>query len=365
MKRIYILSIAVLLALSSCKNNDEFTISGKVGNAGEIKKVLLYETGQIIDSAFLNGENEFKFKRVSIEPNFYNIVIGENKYLVIAKNGDELDFSADLKNPNGIYEIEGSTESKRISQFSVLNADFGKINQKIQEEYGKEIGENPEAKDSIFNIYMPRFQKNMEEYSKMALKFAEDNKENLAGFYAIGSIDPSKYETDLIKYSEEIKSKYPNNKNVQLFVSKMADIKRISIGQFAPTFESSTPDGKLIKLSDFKGKYVLLDFWASWCAPCRQENPNLVKQYNVFKGKNFTILGISLDDNKDAWVKAIKTDNLTWTQVSELNGWESKVAAQYKVEGIPASFLVDPSGKIIAKNLRAEELAIILKKVLL
>jgi peroxiredoxin len=109
---------------------------------------------------------------------------------------------------------------------------------------------------------------------------------------------------------------------------------------------------------------VLIDFWASWCRPCRIENPTVVKAYNQFKSKNFTVLGVSLDRAKDAWVKAIADDNLTWTHVSDLKFWSNEVAQKYKVESIPQNFLVDPNGKIIAKNLRGEELLRTLKQLL-
>src|SRR5690606_6885921 len=113
-----------------------------------------------------------------------------------------------------------------------------------------------------------------------------------------------------------------------------------------------------------KGQYVLLDFWASWCAPCRDENPNLVKQYNTYKDKGFTILGVSLDDTRDKWLKAIENDKLTWHHVSELKQWDSKVVGQYQIQGIPASFLLDKEGRIIAKNLRGDELGDFLNKTL-
>ena len=128
-----------------------------------------------------------------------------------------------------------------------------------------------------------------------------------------------------------------------------------SIGQPAPIFSQADPEGKNINLESLRGRYVLLDFWASWCGPCRQENPNLVRTYERFKDK-LTILGISLDQKREPWLKAIQDDRLTWLQVSDLKGWTNEVAVQYGVQSIPANFLLDPSGKIIAKGLRGEQL---------
>ena len=128
------------------------------------------------------------------------------------------------------------------------------------------------------------------------------------------------------------------------------------MGTDALDFTQNDISDKPVTLSSFKGKYVLVDFWASWCRPCRAENPNVVKIYNKFKSKNFTVLGVSLDQQKDAWLKAIEKDNLTWTHVSDLQQWNNAVAQLYRVQSIPQNFLIDPKGKIVAKDLRGEDL---------
>ena len=139
-----------------------------------------------------------------------------------------------------------------------------------------------------------------------------------------------------------------------------------SIGAMAPDFIQNDVNDKPVKLSDFKGKYVLIDFWASWCGPCRAENPNVVKAFNQYKDKNFTVLGVSLDQpgKKDAWLAAIAADGLTWTQVADLQGWKNAVAKQYGINSIPQNFLVDPTGKIVGKNLRGADLTKKLEELL-
>ncbi len=137
-----------------------------------------------------------------------------------------------------------------------------------------------------------------------------------------------------------------------------------AIGSKAMDFTQNDVNGKPVSLSSYRGKYVLIDFWASWCRPCRMENPNVVAAYNQYKGKNFTVLGVSLDQSKDNWLQAIKADNLTWTQVSDLQYWSNAVAQMYRIQSIPQNLLIDPNGLIIAKNLRGEELNARLKELI-
>lgn len=141
-------------------------------------------------------------------------------------------------------------------------------------------------------------------------------------------------------------------------------LEHVQIGQVAPEFTLPDTEGTPVKLSDFRGKYVLLDFWASWCPPCRRENPNVVKAYQAYKDKNFTVIGISLDKDKAKWLKGIADDNLTWTHLSDLKYWDSEIPALYGVRAIPSNLLLDPEGVIIGKDLRGEALHEALKQAI-
>lgn len=150
----------------------------------------------------------------------------------------------------------------------------------------------------------------------------------------------------------------------QKLSERLIVIKRSSIGQTIKDFSQNDLDGKPVKFSDFKGKYLFVDFWASWCGPCRAENPNVLKAYNTFKGKNFEVLGISLDDNADKWKDAVEKDGMPWKQLSDLKGYNNEIAEYYGIQAIPSSFLLDPNGVIIAKDLRGTELQTKLGEIL-
>jgi peroxiredoxin len=155
--------------------------------------------------------------------------------------------------------------------------------------------------------------------------------------------------TDLVGVRSTIESQIP---------------KSLWVGQQAPEISLPDTEGKTVTLSSFRGKYVLVDFWASWCVPCRNENPNVVEAYNQFKGENFTVLGVSLDKNRDAWKRAIVEDNLDWTHISDLKYWQSEVVPLYRIQSIPFNVLVDPAGKVVAENLRGSALEAKLSAIL-
>jgi peroxiredoxin len=362
----YFIIALLSLVIYSCKDKSSFTISGTITNPGSLKKIYLLAadstTVSVIDSTNLSEQGKFQFKHPAPYANLYKIRAGSSIFDLIAKNGDAIDFSTNLTDTSHTYVIKGSDDSEKIKEFNKINNQYSFQLGKIVEEYRAKSEKLGHESDSLISIYRPSLEKVLARQSSAILQFANSNKNSLAGFYAITALDPNKYEQQLVAYADDIKDNFKDNPEVKRFARAMLEIKPISVGHKAPDFTTTGLDGKPVKLSDYKGKYVLLDFWASWCAPCRQENPNVVKQYNIYKSKGLNILGISLDVDKDKWQQAINQDKLTWSHASDLKNFEGPVEKLYHIQAIPSNFVIDPQGNIVAKNVTGSDLEEFLNK---
>ena len=361
-KAIGILGCLSLLFIGACSKKDVILVSGRIDNPGNVKVVAFYEGDRKLDSVFLADGNQFKFEREATQPRLLSIAIGNNKYPVILSPGEPLSFTADMHRPEE-YSVEGSPLTAALKEFAPHKRRKEFVQDSLQAAFTKVTsGKSAEEIERLRFDYLTAFKSKLAAYTTQAVQFADKHKDNLAGFYAISTLDPEVAESEIIRYAEEIAGQFADNRYVSQFKEAAKKLKRLAVGQPAPEIESFTPTNQPVKLSDFRGKYTLVDFWASWCAPCRQENPNILKQYHAFKEKGFTVLGVSLYNNPGSWMRAIKDDQLEWTQVSDLQAWSSPLIFSYRIKAIPTSYLVDPSGNILAKNLRGKELEAFLQK---
>ena len=375
MRLLVSLCLRVFAFISSCGNiapSKEFTVSGTISNASD-KYVYLDEfpiDGKpftLLDSAKINSNGKYSLRSMTKENSvFYRVRVSDSNWVIIyVIPGDAINLSGDYGTFGSSYVVKGSAGSQKLKEFldrlRVDNREVENMNSTIsQYEQGTAIF------DSLARLYNGRYTQLMEAQRDYKIDFLQKEGASPIAVYALGAFNPKDdyaiYNEVLQKFKKE-KPTDAYGKMLEMVIKPYEAEARLQKGAVAPDLKLAKPDGGEMSISELKGHYVLIDFWASWCGPCRRENPNVVALYNKYHPKGFEIMGVSLDSNRDKWIQAIEADKLTWNHISDLKGWQSVAAQTYMVSSIPQTILIDPQGKIVEKGLRGPSLEQKLKEI--
>jgi thiol-disulfide isomerase/thioredoxin len=380
MKKI-ITAIALTAILFSCKNDGtkgKFTITGDIKNLPN-QKIFLEElffsdrNPEVLDTADVKN-GKFELAATAPAQGIYRMRLEKEKTVfVLINDKSEISLQADYSNLS-MKTITVNTPANGLLKNFILTTDEQRTALQNKDAELQQLN-TANKNDSSYLAIEKAYVESSIIYKEYLVNFIDTSSNAVVALFALGytrGIEPEKLEKPIAGLTK----RFPDNETVasivQQYKQKMAQAAqkqaaektKLQIGSIAPDLSMETPEGKMLSLSSLRGKYVLVDFWASWCGPCRAENPNVVKAYNAYKNKNFTILGVSLDKNKAYWLEAIKTDNLGWNHISDLKQWSSDAVGKYAIDGIPYNVLVDPQGKIIAEGLRGEDLENKLAEVL-
>lgn len=374
MKNVLLL-LALVVSVSACQNKsdkDKFTITGQIKHAPN-QKIYLEElffsehNPEVLDTADMK-DGQFTLSTIAAQEGLYRLRMEKSEaFFIVIKDQNNLTLSADLNQPVLETATINSAANASLKQFiSGIQTKVTAMD-KASVALGKLL---PSGKtDSAYQATKKSITRLQSEYNNFIVQYIDTTKDAVVALFAVGysrDIAPEKLEKSIAGLSKKFPTHTALNTIVAQYNQMMSKQKaKPREGGMAPEINMPDTSGKNFALSMLKGKYVLVDFWASWCGPCRGENPNVVKAFNGYKDKNFTVLGVSLDDNKESWIKAIKADGLNWYHISDLKQWSSAAVGLYGFDGIPYNVLVYPTGKIIAINLRGDALEQKLKEVIL
>lgn len=354
-RSIEIILCSIVLFLVACSNdNKNGTITGKLSNfTGEyVFLQQITENGDVnLDSSKVDKKGNFKLKNPAGETDYF-ILRTDSVSIVflVLKSGESINVDADAKNLEASYKVKGSKDSELLR---ILRGYDKTLSDSLNSIYVNVRNQNPVVADSLGSYLQEYYAATMEEFAR---NFIRQNLNSIVSLSATKFINQQSELDLLMELQKSLATIYPKNKYVADFTTLVGELNVLPPGSTAPDITLNNYEGKPVSLSSLKGKVVLIDFWASWCAPCRSENPDIVSAYERLKGKDFEIYGISLDNNIEAWNEAVINDKISWIQVSDLMKWESPVVKLYQVQAIPFNVLIDREGKIIAKGIKGHDL---------
>lgn len=373
--RLYIL-LAIIFLITACSSQNGADESNSIVSTETDGKETIIEgvfTGAVnqqvylqhlrpnsidaIDTVTTDESGAFSFAFNVPQIGYYRVGLGErNLCVLILSPGEKVELTAEASGIYKTYKVKGSPESQRLRDLNGILAKRDSIGMQLQQ---AQMNQD----QALFNTAMQAYQEVLSTVSVKIKAFIDEDPGKMSSLAAAQNLDPAQDFEYYIKVVDALDGKANGNEFFDGMKEQVQSSRKLAVDSEAPDFTLPQPNGSNLSLSDLRGTYVLIDFWASWCGPCRKENPNVVRVYEKYNDRGFEILGVSLDKNRNAWLAAIEQDGLTWKHVSDLQYWNSAVVPEYQVQGIPLTYLIGPDGKILAKNLRGPSLEAKLKEI--